>query len=171
MTNYHSLYFRLLSFIFAMLSLHHAQAQQALSPYDSLGVMPTFRYYQLNNMVFTPDSLMHDKQIVMIYIKKGCQFCEQQGAIIGENLRRFKDVEFVFISKGDSVFIADYARRFNLSGLATVKFLQDNDHQYYKLCNASYTPSIHIYNKSGKMLLFHEGTLYRKALKKHLRAK
>ncbi len=170
-TRYHSLFCRGLCILFAILQFHHMHAQQPLSSYDSLGLMPPFHYYQLNNNLFTPDSLIPDKQIVMIYIKKDCQFCEQQGAIIAENLNRFPDVEFIFIAKADSVFIADYARRFKLSGHAAVKFVQDKDHLYYKLCNASYTPSIHIYDSNRRMRLFHEGTLYKKVLKNYLYTK
>jgi thioredoxin-related protein len=141
------------------LSLNEGYAQPKLSVYDSLEIMPNFKYYQLNGLLFTPDSLAPNKQTVMIYFKKDCPYCEKQGEIISTYINDSNSVEFVFITREDSAFINYFANFHRLSVSKQVKFVQDKERLYYKYCKASYTPSIHVYDKKRKLLLFHEGVL------------
>src|ERR1035437_6443770 len=130
-----ALYFsKFISMLGLILSLNTVKAQQKLSVSDSLGIMPAFRFYQLNGTVFTSDSLAKNKQIMLIYIKKDCPYCEQQGEIVSKLMSVSPSVEFVFITKSDTGYIRDYSTKYKLAGNERVKFLKDNDlsyRQYY----------------------------------------
>ena len=152
-----------------LLSLNISYAQQKLSFYDSLGVMPAFRFYQLNGQIFTPDSLSKEKQIVLIYFIQDCPYCEEQAEIVLKHLNDFTDVEFIFISREDTAVIRNYAVIHMLAGKKQIRFVQDKERLYYKYYNASYTPSIHIYDKKLNLLLFNDGVLDDKQMLKYIK--
>ena len=146
-------------------ALTTSYAQQQLSLYDSLRVMPAFRYYQLNGRVFVPDSLDDENQTVIVYFKKDCPFCERQAEIISNHLNNFpSNVEFLFIAKEDTDFINGFALKYKLGGSNKIKFLRDKERLYFQYCNPSYTPSIHIYSEKRKLIQFHEGVMTYKEL-------
>jgi len=170
MFKFPSIFSKILLIAIGFLFLNTSYAQQKLSIYDSLGIMPEFRYYQLNGNVFAPDSLPQGKQIVMIYLKKDCPYCEEQIEMILSHSKDLStDVEFILISKEDTAFIMDYAIKHKIAGNERIKFIQDKERLYYRYCKASYTPSIHIYNKKRKLVLFHEGVLDYKQLLEYIK--
>ena len=155
--------------VICLLSLSTSYAQQKLSFYDSLGIMPPFRFYQLNSQVFTPDSLIQGKPAILIYFKQDCPYCEEQAKIVLKLLNEVNDIQFIFITKEDTTSIRSYAIKNKMADRLQVKFVQDKERAYNKYYNISYTPSIHIYDKNQKLLLFNDGVIDEKQILEYIK--
>jgi len=121
--------------------------------------MPNFLFYLADGNRFTPENLDKEHSTVLIYFKTDCPFCGKEAELISKNLEAFKQVDFIFISRADTVNCRQFAANHHLCNTKGVKFLQDRDRNYYKYYTASYTPSIHIYDKHRKLELFKEGVV------------
>ena len=130
--------------------------------------MPSFRFYQLNGYPFTPDSLLHKKLTVLIYIRTDCPFCEKEAEVISKNMNEFESINFIFITRSDSADVMQFAKAHKLENNSNVKFLQDKEKIYYKIFTASMTPSIHIYDRKRNLKLFTEGFLSKDELLKYI---
>jgi len=137
-----------------------------LSYSDSAGVMPSFRFYLPDGTLFTPDSLNDKNNAVLIYIKTNCPFCEKEADMIARNTDEFQSIDFIFITRADTASIRQFSEDHKLEKNNRVKFLQDKERIYYKFYTASYTPSIHIYDRNKKLKLFTEGFLSKEELLK-----
>ena len=137
-----------------------------LSYSDSAGVMPSFRFYSTDGVLFTPDSLNKQNNSVLIYMKTDCPYCEKEAEMISKNISEFKSVDFIFISRADTSSIRQFAEKYKLEKIGNVRFLRDKEKIYYKFYTASYTPSIHIYDRNKKLKSFTEGFLSKDELLK-----
>ena len=140
-----------------------------LSYYDSSYTMPPFNYYLLNGTSFTPNNLSKKHNTMMVYFKNECPYCQKEATIIFENIKQFADIDFVFISRDDSTSIINFAKANKLDNTPNIKFVQDKDKLYYTFCKATYTPSIHIYNKHQQLMMFDEGTMKKDEIEKYIR--
>jgi thiol-disulfide isomerase/thioredoxin len=138
------------------------------SYFDSLGIMPSFRFYLANGTVFTPDSILDKATTVLIYFRTDCPFCEREAEVVSKNMNEFQSVEFIFIARSDTADMRRFAEAYKLENNARVKFLQDKEKLYYKFYAASMTPSIHIYDRNKKLKLFKEGFLNKEELLKFI---
>lgn len=155
--------------IVSVISLNSVFSQgKKLSYFDSTGTMPSFRFYQPNGALFTPDSLSLSNVTVFIYVKTDCPFCEKEAEMISKNISEFHSVDFIFITRADTSSIRQFAGKYKLGTCINVKFLQDKERVYYKYYTTSYTPSIHIYDRSKKLKLFTEGFTSKEELLKYI---
>ena len=136
---------------------------------DSLKIMPSFRFYSPDGTVFTSDSLGNKNSTVIIYFKTDCPYCGKEADIISNNINDFPTTDFVFITRSDTADVRDFVALHKLENNKRVRFLQDKEKLYYKFYTASYTPSIHIYDKNKKLKLFTEGILGKEELLKYIR--
>ena len=137
--------------------------------YDSTGTMPPFIYYLLNGTAFTPNDISKNRNTVMIYFKNDCPYCNKEANIISDNITVFRSIDFIFISREDSTTINGFTVVHKLDKLTNVKFVQDKDKTYYNYCTAQYTPSIHVYNKHKRLILYTQGTMKKEHIEKFIK--
>lgn len=138
-----------------------------LSYSDSIGIMPSFRFYFPDGTVFTNDSISNTNVTVLIYITADCPYCAKEADLISNNINDFKSTDFIFIARSDTATIRSFAASHKLANNNSVKFMQDKEGFYHKLYIAGYTPSIHIYDKNKKLKLFQEGVLTKEEVLKY----
>jgi peroxiredoxin len=131
--------------------------------------MPSFRFYSPDGTVFTSDSLGNKNSTVIIYFKTDCPYCGKEADIISKNINDFPSTDFIFITRSsDTADVRSFVALHKLGSNKRVRFLQDKEKLYYKFYAASYTPSIHIYDKNKKLKLFAEGILIKEELLKYI---
>jgi thiol-disulfide isomerase/thioredoxin len=139
-----------------------------LSYYDSTGIMPAFRYYSAEGTLFTPDNLNKNHKTVFIYYENGCPFCEKQAEIISACVQDFKATDFIFLTRDDTANMRSFKTSFKLANIESVKFLQDKERLYHRYYITYTTPSIHIYDKIRKLILFRQAVLNKAELLKYI---
>ena len=105
----------------------------------------------------------------MIYFKNDCPYCNKEANIISENSVDFNSIDFIFISREDSATVNGFVVAHKLDKLTNVLFVQDKDKSYYNYCTAQYTPSIHVYNKHKKLILYTQGTMKKEQIEKFIK--
>ncbi len=140
-----------------------------LSQCDSLGICPDFKFYNLQGQVFNRDSLqkgMH--RIVLIYFSTSCEFCLSEFKIIKKNMAQFSKTSFILISTEETADLRKYDSLRQFAYFPQIRIVQDKNHLYHKYFTAHYTPSVHIYDKKGKLLHFSDGKMTKEELTGYL---
>lgn len=154
--------------VLMLLSATASSQESKLSYYDSTGTMPAFRYYSPAGTLFTPDNLNKDHKTMIIYYENGCPFCEKQAQIIAACIHDFKATDVIFLTRDDTANIRSFETSFKLANIESVKFLQDKERLYHHYYITQTTPSIHIYNKNRKLILFRQAVLSKAELMKYI---
>ncbi|MCW8313315.1 redoxin domain-containing protein [Sphingobacterium sp. InxBP1] len=143
--------FRLLFFVglFFILQPLFAQAPK---------VLPAFSFdevYQAGR--FSSDKLPKAGYIVLDFYDPGCGHCQKMGAGIAQNLPRFKNVHFYFISMNDKPYVDGFINMHAkpLRNAQNVKFLFDPGTQFIEKFNPTNYPSLYVYDAKTKTLLQH----------------
>ncbi len=156
-------------FITVLLSIYGtAQESAKRINYDSLKVMPPFQYYTIDGNAFTQADLKKKKQTVFIFIKMGCPYCAEEIEIIKKNINDFSHTQFYLISRADSSELKKFYSDYALIMYPQINILWDKDRRYYKYTIARVTPSIHIYDKKKRLLIFSEGVMNKEELLKYI---
>jgi hypothetical protein len=152
-------------FLFLLLAFK-ADAQEAkFSHYDSLGVLPPFKFYNLKGEVFTTDSLKKGvHRTVVIYFKTGCEYCLNEFKIIKHSMADFPNTQFILVSWEDAPVLKTYDSLRQFRYFPQIRILSDKDGLYRTWFEAHFTPSIHIYDEQFKLLQFHDGMINREKL-------
>jgi thiol-disulfide isomerase/thioredoxin len=147
-----------------------ASAQHAgKSRCDSLGILPDFRFYNLNGDVFNADSLKKDKRTVLIYFSTSCEFCLSEFIIIKQNIADFGKTDFILVSGEPNSELNRYDSLRQFSYFPQIRIVQDKDHSYHRYYTAHYTPSIHIYDMHRKLIHFSDGKMTKEELINYLK--
>lgn len=116
--------------------------------------LPAFKMYDLKGNAFTEKNIVAGKTSVFVFFDPSCEHCELQGQWIAQDLWKFYNTQFYFVSISDPNEIAKYRDR-NFPGLNQVKFIFDKDYATYKsFQNIDNTPSTVIFDKNGKRVAF-----------------
>jgi hypothetical protein len=136
-----------------------------MSHFDSLGILLEFKFYTLQGQEFNTDSLkkgMH--RTVLIYFNTNCEYCLSEFILIKKNMVQFPKTNFILISGEEMPVLLNYDSLRQFSLFPQIRVVQDRDHVYHHLYTSHYTPSIHIYNRKGKLLHFSDGKMTREEL-------
>ncbi len=151
-----------------MLAFTRLAAQQDLSSWDSLRKMPPFTYFELDGRHFSPDELNKKQSTVIIYFNPDCDHCQKQAKVVTDNIDKFPNVLFVFVSRADSAAMKKFADDMEFSKYPQVKIVIDRDRLYHTFTRAHSTPSIHIYNRKKKLVIYSEGVMSKETLLQYL---
>jgi hypothetical protein len=159
---FHAFFFSVLFLLFS----HTARAQDTKwNHYDSLGIVPPFKFYNLKGETFTPDSLKKGKhRTVIIYFKTGCEYCLNEFKIIKHSMSDFPDTQFILVSWEDAPALKTYDSLRQFRYFPQIRILSDKDGLYRTWFEVHYTPSVHIYDEQLKLLHFHDGMINREKL-------
>jgi hypothetical protein len=161
----HCLHTLLCFFLFFLACTPMKAQDTSYNHYDSLGILPPFKFYNLNGQVFTPDSLKKGyHRTVVIYFKTGCEYCLNEFKIIKHSMPDFPNTQFILISWEDAATLKTYDSLRQFKYFPQIKVLSDKDGVYRTYFNAHYTPSIHIYDEQLKLIQFHDGMINREKL-------
>jgi peroxiredoxin len=126
---------------------------------EVLETLPDFSFQTLDGVEFTNNSLIRNQYSVLIYFNSECNFCQHEAQSISDNLEKFKDVEFLFVSTESSGTIQQFSQQYNLDNKKTITFLHDYLDTFSSRFDATSIPYLLIYNKEGQLIKRHKGQL------------
>ncbi len=136
---------------------------------NRLQTVPTFALTSLDNGTFSDDDLQPGLNTVFIYFNSECDFCQHEAESIRDNLDKFNDVQFVFVSNESLQAIRGFARQYGLTDQPRVHFLYDQDSRFLLQVDVPSIPYLLIYDKQGALIKRHKGQLNAKGILKTLK--
>lgn len=129
-----------------------------------LEVIPEFEFLTLEQKQFTKANLNRNTNTIFIYFNSECDFCQHEAQSINDNLEKFKNVQFIFVSAEPIEIIKKFAEQYNLNNQPNITFLYDNLDTFSSRFDANSIPYILIYNKSQKLIKKNKGQLNAKGI-------
>ncbi len=138
--------------VILFLSAFSMQAQDNVQPAE----IPSFTFFTLaDNSPFTQRELITSGRIVLVFFDPGCSHCQEEIGAIGENLDKFKDASFYFITMQDKPLILEFVGKYGkkLKGKNNVTFLHDGNYEFIGKFNPTEYPSLYVYSAANKRLV------------------
>lgn len=131
-----------------------------------LQTIPTFSFQTLELKPFTNSNLKPNIPTIFIYFNSECDYCQYEAESISNNLNKFKNVQFIFVSTENIETIKQFSEKNKLNNQTNITFLQDTDYLFSNQFGASSIPYILIYSKKQKLIKKHKGQLKAEAIVK-----
>lgn len=124
-----------------------------------LETIPEFKFLTLEQLPFSKVNLKPKLNTIFIYFNSECDFCQHEAQSISDNLDKFKNTQFIFVSTEPIEVIKKFAEQYNLNNQTNIAFLYDNLDTFSSRFDANSIPYILIYNKNQKLIKKHKGQL------------
>ena len=138
--------------------------QQKKDVAERLETIPSFGFQALDGSVFTKSNLKVNSPTVLIYFNSSCDLCQYEAQSISDNLRQFKNVQFVFVSTEPISIIQEFAEQYQLNNQQNITFLHDNLSIFSSQLGTNSIPYLLIYDKDQKLIKKHKGQLNAKGI-------
>ena len=124
-----------------------------------LQTIPKFKLKTLDNLSFSNANLKQNTSTIFIYFNSECEYCQHEAESISNNLNKFKNVQFIFVSFEQTEAIKKFAKLYKLDSQENIIFLEDKKGEFSTIFNANSIPYILIYNQNNKLIKKHNGQL------------
>lgn len=124
-----------------------------------LQTIPKFELKTLDNLSFSNANLKENTSTIFIYFNSECDYCQHEAESISQNLNKFKDVEFIFVSTEKIKTIKQFLEKYNLNNQPNITFLYDRNFLFTNQFDANSIPYILIYDRNKALLKKHKGQL------------
>jgi len=141
------------------------------SHYDTLGTIPPFQFVDIHGIAFTPDSLKKNTKTVLMFFDPDCESCEWEAETIFDDMALFPNTQFLMITSADGPAVHRFIVEEGADRFSNVHVLRDPEANYFKFYVVHFTPSLHVFDESGHLLIYKDGRLSEDELKKYLSAK
>lgn len=121
--------------------------------------IPKFEFLTLDNKPFLNINLKKSQNTIFVYFNSECDYCQHEAESISQNLNKFNNVQFVFISTENIEIIKKFSEKYNLNNQLNITFLHDSNFNFTRQFNANSIPFILIYNKNKELIKKHKGQL------------
>ena len=124
-----------------------------------LQTLPKFKLKTLENVSFSNSDLKQNTSTIFIYFNSDCDFCHHEAKSISQNLKKFKNVQFVFVSFEETEAIKKFSELQKLNNQQNIIFLEDKKGEFSTQFDANSIPYILIYNQNNELIKKHKGQL------------
>ncbi|TPG38842.1 TlpA family protein disulfide reductase [Flavobacterium pectinovorum] len=114
--------------------------------------IPEFSYQNIDGIAFTNKNLREKTSTIFIYFNTECDFCHEEAKIIKENITRFSNVQFIFVSAEKPEQIKKFAQKHQLTTYDTVYFLHDNKNTFATTFDVNALPCLVLYDKNNTLI-------------------
>ncbi len=128
--------------------------------------LPTMPITLVNSTRIDTKSLTGN--IVLVFFQPDCDHCQREAQVIQKNITHFKSYSMYFISSAPLPQIDQFAREYQLANLPHVYFGATTSDYVLSNFGPIETPSIYIYNASGKLAKSFNGETAIEEIVKHL---
>lgn len=141
----------LLSFMMAALSF--STFAQALTPGAGL---PKAQFYTADGKVFTTDQFAKGTKSLLMFFDATCEHCQKVAKEISSRSKEITGVQVYMVTQDEqrsiNYFMDNFAKP--LKELKNVTVLQDKDHVFIPLFQPKQYPSLYLYGKDRKLILY-----------------
>lgn len=124
-----------------------------------LQTIPEFQLLTLEQTFFSRANLKTNLNTIFIYFNSECDFCQHESQSISQNINKFKDVQFIFVSTENIEIIKQFSEQYKLNNQNNITFLYDSNYLFSNIFDANSIPYILIYNKNNNLIKRHNGQL------------
>ncbi|QTD38009.1 redoxin domain-containing protein [Polaribacter batillariae] len=121
--------------------------------------IPKFELQTLNSTSFSNTDLKQNTSTIFIYFNSDCDFCHHEAKSVSQNLKNFKNVQFIFVSFEETEAIKKFVELYKLDNQENIIFLEDKKGVFSTTFNANSIPYILIYDKNNNLIKKHKGQL------------
>lgn len=119
---------------------------------ENIKKMPDFSYVNIENKVFTNESLEKGNPTLFIYFNSECDFCNHEAEMVFQNLEKLQDIQVVFISYEPIEKIKQFATKFNLLNHANITFISDSKNSFATTFDVNTLPCLVLYDKDDNLI-------------------
>ncbi|NJM80541.1 MAG: peroxiredoxin family protein [Flavobacterium sp.] len=119
---------------------------------ENIKQIPSFSYLTLQEEIFTHKNLKENTPKLFIYFNSECDFCNEEAKMIKENIKKFKNIEVVFISYEALEKIKQFATTYQLNNYDNITFLSDSKATFATTFDVKSMPCLVLYNKENKLI-------------------
>jgi thiol-disulfide isomerase/thioredoxin len=141
----------------AIFSFAQSNIYDTLPPYKKHPTIPDFNIQQADNSFFTKINLPQGKAVIIIFFNPDCGHCQLVAHSFEQQVQKFKDDFFVWISYGTVHAIDSFAQNYHLNTQPNMRFGRDVNYFIPPFYQIRYTPFIAAYSKEGKLLQVWDG--------------
>lgn len=142
-------------------SRHHSGEASQSTQGDPAASIPDFTFYILKSGIrFEKSDIKSGDKHVFILFDPSCSYCQHEARDIGQNIDKFPNTSFYFISMNDpglmSTFFDSYAKELN--DRSNVHMLYDRDMEFINRFHIpTQYPATYIYSNNGLLETFWNG--------------
>jgi thiol-disulfide isomerase/thioredoxin len=119
--------------------------------YKNYKEVPAYNLLDLNEKKFSSGSVQQKgKSLVVVYFSPLCGHCLEFTETLTSNLKKFKQVQFLFVSAYPMEDIKTFAITRGLQKMPQFKIGQDPDFNMGRFYELKEIPAIFVYSKNGK---------------------
>jgi peroxiredoxin len=126
---------------------------QVLTPGASL---PKAQFYTSDGKVFTTDQFAKGTKSLLMFFDATCEHCQKVAKEISSRSKQVSGIQMYMITQDEQRSIDYFMENFAkpLKSLKNVTVLQDKDHVFIPLFQPKQYPSLYLYGKDRKLILY-----------------
>jgi thioredoxin-related protein len=114
--------------------------------------LPEFALLKIDSATLTKESLLKDKQVLIILFSPQCGHCRLLTDSIVASIDFFKNIEILMTSFNPMDEMAAFYNEFHLSRYPNIKFGRDIKYFFTPFFDAEGYPFLALYNSKGKLI-------------------
>lgn len=119
---------------------------------EFLHTLPAFQFTALDSTQIGTDYILTGQMAVLLFFSPDCEYCQAQAKVIGEQLSTFKNVQFLWISDGDTGVVRAFAARYGLDRKINSKVVTAPYGQIKNAFGVRQLPSALIYDEHHRFV-------------------
>jgi len=128
------------------------------APYLQYPTIPAFTLYTApDSSAFTREDLKKNKNTIFIVFSPDCSHCQNEAKMITENIRQFKNTQFVMLTYLPYEEMMAFYKVFRIYNYPQITMGRDTKFFFPIYFGVKNLPSIYIYDKNGRFKKSFEG--------------
>lgn len=119
---------------------------------EHIKTIPAFSYKNINGKVFSNTDFKENTSTIFLYFNSECEHCQNEAEQIRDNIKKFANVQLVFISFEEPKQIEAFAAKYKLNHYDNVNFLCDSKVSFATTFDVNSLPTVVIYDKNKKLV-------------------
>lgn len=125
---------------------HKKEIQQKIK------TIPKFSFLNINGEDFTNSNLKKYTPVIFIYFNTDCDYCNEEAKMLSQNIKKFRDVQIIFVSFENPNRIKKFAQQYKLNNYDNIHFLHDSKVTFASTFDVNSLPCFVLYDKNQKLI-------------------
>lgn len=111
-------------------------------------ILPAFKFYGLNNTIFSNSSL-HDinSGVILNFFSPACEHCQYMATQYLKLKEQLKSITILMVTEADSSATAKFYNNYQLSQMPNIIVMRDTKFQFPAIFGTGVVPSFFVYKK------------------------
>jgi len=118
----------------------------------NIKTIPAFLYQNIKGGVFTNQNLKTETSVIFIYFNTECEYCNEEAQMIHQHIKKFGNVQILFISFENIEQIKKFAQNHQLINHDNVHFLHDSKNTFASTFDINSLPGLLLYDRNQNLI-------------------